>query len=1021
VVLTQDKGDATAVGRRALAYVLAGMAVGVAISFRFLLDPLVGNRFPLVPFFFLAVLWASAYGGPGPGLLATLAGALAGAFVPPSDTFGQAGFDSQAGVAVYLGVSFGMVYLGNVMRRTQGEARALAARALKDAEELRITLTSIGDGVIVTDARGHVTSMNPVAETLTGVKDWQARGRALETVFRIFEEKTREGVPSPVERVLTEGRITGLANHTILIAQDGQEHLIDDSAAPLRGRGGEILGVVLVFREVGERRRSEEVQRRLASIVENSEDAIIGKSLDGTITSWNAGAERLYGYSAQEVLGKPSAFLTPDDRIGERSAILVSLKDKNATQSLETVRRAKDGRLIDVSMSMAPIRDDAGNVIGSSTIARDISHYKRAAAKIRGLNADLERRVSELSVAQEKLRLSELDLADSFENASVGLHWMDGEGTILRVNQAELTLLGYAREEYVGRNIAEFHVDGRVIAEILRRLHAGETLHVVPAQMRCKDGSVRDVVIASSVLWVAGTFVHTRCFTTDVTDRKRAEEALQKSEHLYRAIGESIDYGVWVCEPDGRNVYASDSFLNLVGLTQEECSAFGWERVLHPDDVERTLSAWKECVRTEGAWDVEHRFKGRDGSWHPVLARGGPVRNDRGEIVAWAGINLDISRLKQAEERLREADRNKNDFLAVLAHELRNPLAPLFNALGILKRPDAGQAALVEARDMAERQVHHLARLVDDLLDVSRITHGKIELRKEHMELSIAVARAVETALPAIEAQGHELTVSLPPAPIWLHADLVRIAQVLSNLLNNSAKYTKPAGKISLSVEEAGGEAVVRVRDTGIGMPEAALSQVFEMFAQAAPPDSRSPMSLGVGLRLVKSLVELHGGSVLAQSAGPGKGSEFVVRLPTVAPPVRLADEVAPLPQPTPPRRVLVVDDNADAASSLAVLLKLEGHEARVAHNGPSALEAVEQSPPDVVFLDIGMSGMDGYEVARRLRALRGARGLKLIALTGWGQEHDRQRARAAGFDHHLTKPVVPNQLHALLAADPGS
>jgi PAS domain S-box-containing protein len=883
VALTRSPQAVQSIGRKAKAYALAGLGVVVAVALRLSLDPLFGSRFPYAPLV-VVVLWASTYGGAGPGAAAALLGGLVAVrfIVPPRAGFVPEGFDNQLALGVYLAVSFGIVALGDRMRRMKVRAEALATQAQQDAEELRITLTSIGDGVIVTDAHGRVTSMNPVAEALTGVPAATAEGLPLEEVFRIVHEGTRARLESPVEKVLREGKVAGLANHTILVARGGQEHFIDDSASPIRGRSGDLVGVVLVFREIGERRRAEEAQRRLASIVENSDDAIIGKSLEGIVTSWNAGAERLYGYSASEVLGQPSTFLTPDDRIGERSAILVRLKDKDsATQTLETVRRAKDGRLIDVSMSMAPIRDAAGNIIGTSTIARDISAYKRAAEKVR-----------------------------------------------------------------------------------------------------------------------------------------RAQEALEKSEKLYRAIGESIDYGVWVCEPDGRNIYASDSFLNLVGLTQAECSEFGWGTVLHPDDVERTMAAWKECIRTEGRWDVEHRFKGRDGQWHPTLARGGPVRNERGQIVAWAGINLDIGRLKEAEERLQEADRNKNDFLAVLSHELRNPLAPLLNALAILNRPDAGRETLAEARDMAERQVHHLARLVDDLLDVSRITHGKIELRKEPMELQAAVARAVETALPAIEGQRHELTVHLPKEPVWLQADLVRIAQVLSNLLNNSAKYTTPGGKISLEVEEAGGEAVVRVRDTGIGIPEAALPRVFEMFAQAAPADSRSPMSLGVGLRLVKSLVELHRGKVEARSAGPGKGSEFVVRLPTTAPPAHPVEVAVPAAPVTSPRQVLVVDDNADAAASLAVLLKLEGHETRVAHNGPSALDEVERSRPDVVFLDIGMPGMDGYEVARRLRARHGASALKLIALTGWGQEHDRERAQAAGFDHHLTKPVAPDALQGLLSED---
>jgi PAS domain S-box-containing protein len=741
----------------AVTYAFAVLAAVAGTAFRLSLDPVLGTQFPFAPLL-VAVLWASARGGAGPGLVAALVGAAAGArfLVAPRGSFDLERVDHQAEMGLYLGVSCAIVSLGTVMRTTRLCAEELAARALKDAEQLRVTLASIGDGVIVTDHRGHVASMNPVAETLTGAKAAQAEGQAHGEVFKIVDEGTRERVKSPVEKVLSGGRESGPANHTILVAPDGQERVIDHCASPIRGKSGEVLGVVLVFREIGDRRRSDETQRRLASILENSEDAIIGKSLDGTITSWNAGAERLYGYSAPEVIGKPSAFLTPGDRDSERSTILAGLKQKGKVQSFETVRRAKDGRLIDVSLSMAPIRDATGRIIGSSTIARDITPQRRAAEEIR-----------------------------------------------------------------------------------------------------------------------------------------------------------------------------------------------------------------------------------------------------------------------KAEEALREADRNKNAFLAVLSHELRNPLAPLLHALTILKRPDADGATLVEARDMAERQVHHLARLVDDLLDVSRITHGKIELRQELVELSTAVARAVETAVPAIEGQRHEFSVTLPHEPVWLHADLMRIAQVLANLLNNSAKYTTPGGKISLEAEAVGGEAVIRVRDTGIGIPEAALPRVFDMFAQAAPADSRSPTSLGVGLRLVKSLVQLHGGSVSASSPGLGRGSEFVVRLPTVAAPLHRAVEGAQEAPPSRPRQVLVVDDNADAASSLAILLRLEGHRADVAHSGPEALEAVARSRPDVVFLDIGMPGMDGYEVARRLRARHDPVAMKLVALTGWGQEHDRRLAQAAGFDDHLTKPVAATDLQALLAADP--
>jgi two-component system CheB/CheR fusion protein len=506
-----------------------------------------------------------------------------------------------------------------------------------------------------------------------------------------------------------------------------------------------------MLREIAERRKGEAAHRLLASIVQSSDDAIYGKSLDGVITSWNAAAERLFGYTAEEALGQPSTILTPADRVGEQSAVLVP--NHEIAQHFETVRRRKDGTIIHVSTSISPVRNESGVLVGSSTIARDI------------------------------------------------------------------------------------------------------------------------------------------------TPQKLAEEGLRR-----------------------------------------------------------------------------------------------------------------------AQEQLREADRRKDEFLAILAHELRNPLAPLRNALEILKGVDAGAATALEARNVAERQVHHLARLVDDLLDVSRITHGRIELQKERVELQTVVKNAVETARGAIDASGHDLTVSLPEEPLWFEGDEVRLVQILSNLLNNAAQYTGSGGKIALHANRFGESVEIRVSDTGLGIAPEALPRVFDMFTQVSPKEARTSHSLGIGLRLVKGLVEMHGGRVEALSAGTGRGSVFVVRLPLASPDLfRPAETLPPLNAPRVKRRVLIVDDNPDAALSLATLLSLEGHDTRVASDGAAALETLGTHDTDAVLLDIGLPGMDGYEVARRVRRDPALARIKLVALTGWGQDHDRERARAAGFDHHLTKPVEPGDLFRVI------
>jgi signal transduction histidine kinase len=384
------------------------------------------------------------------------------------------------------------------------------------------------------------------------------------------------------------------------------------------------------------------------------------------------------------------------------------------------------------------------------------------------------------------------------------------------------------------------------------------------------------------------------------------------------------------------------------------------------------------------------------------------------QLAYIASVAIENARLYDG---LREADRRKDEFLAMLAHELRNPLAPILNAVQIIQL-SSDRAAREQARTMMERQLTHMVRLVDDLLDLSRITRGKIELRKERVELATVVQSAIETSRPLIEAAGHELTITLPPEPIHLEADLTRLAQVFSNLLNNAVKYTEPGGHIWVTAERHGGEVVVKVGDTGRGMPAEMLPKIFGMFTQVDRSLERSHGGLGIGLTLVKRLVEMHGGSVQAFSEGLGHGSEFTVRLP-------LTQEGAPLavvgpkpetPRKAPPRRILVVDDNTDAAESLAQVLRLNGHEVRTAYDGPTALDVARAQAPEVVLLVIGLPGMNGVEVAQRMRQSLGLTDALLVAVTGYGQDEDRRRSQEAGFSAHLVKPVNLDALEKLLA-----
>jgi two-component system CheB/CheR fusion protein len=390
----------------------------------------------------------------------------------------------------------------------------------------------------------------------------------------------------------------------------------------------------------------------------------------------------------------------------------------------------------------------------------------------------------------------------------------------------------------------------------------------------------------------------------------------------------------------------------------------------------------------------------------------------------FTGIVRDITERKRLEDQLRqrladlaEADRQKNDFLAMLGHELRNPLGPMRNALYLMKRGQPASASVGEAQGMIERQLQHLVRLVDDLLDVSRIIRGKIDLRKERIDLRQVVRRAIETAQPVIDANGHELDVALPRQPAWVMGDLIRLAQVISNLLTNAAKYSTRPGRIALTLREEGPGAVVIVKDEGEGIPPELLPRVFDLFVQGDHTLARSQGGLGIGLTLVRRLVEMHDGQVAASSLGEGKGSEFRIRLPLLPESARAAepDAGARLARAEACRRVLVVDDNVDAANSIVQILRLFGHDAHCVYDGASALHEAERLRPEVFILDIGLPGMDGYELARRLRAVPAFQRTPLIALTGYGQDEDRARSRQVGFDYHLAKPADPDVLHDII------
>jgi PAS domain S-box-containing protein len=518
----------------------------------------------------------------------------------------------------------------------------------------------------------------------------------------------------------------------------------------------------------------------------------------------------------------------------------------------------------------------------------------------------------------------------------------------------------------------------------------------------------------------------------DVTDRVRAGEALRASEERLRTLSDNLPDGAvyqTVATPDGgrRFAFISAGVERVFGVTAAEATAdatalYG---LVHEDDRERLAAAEAVALRDGGPFDCEFRSRTRSGEVRWVHCRSAPRRLPTGETV-WEGIVMDVTARKRAEAdrerlvgQLRDADRRKDEFLATLAHELRNPLAPLRNGLQILRLARGDAAAVDRSLGMMDRQLGQMVHLIDDLLDVSRITRGKLHLRRERIDLAAVVQNAVEASRPLVEAAAHRLTVALPSAPVYLDADPTRLAQVLANLLTNAAKYTERGGDIRLTAERRTGDVVVSVRDTGIGISPEHLPRLFEMFSQVDSALERSQGGLGIGLALVKGLVEMHGGTVEARSEGRGRGSEFVVRLPlpaeTTAGPAHAANgDVGAAARPR--RRILVADDNRDAADSLAEMLRLFGHEVHAAHDGREAVEAAGWFRPEGALLDIGMPRLNGYEAARLIRDQAWGESITLVAVTGWGQEDDRRRAAEAGFDVHLTKPVAPADLDRLLA-----
>jgi len=612
------------------------------------------------------------------------------------------------------------------------------------------------------------------------------------------------------------------------------------------------------------------LKERLGAIVESSDDIIVSKTLEGIITSWNKGAEKILGYAADEVIGRHISMLVPPGSTEDMQVILNTVARGEKVDHHLTKRQRKDGKIIDVSLTVSPIRNQSGEIIGASKVGRDVTDMLHAQL--------LKERMAAIVESSDDIIVSKtLD------------------GVITSWNKGAERVLGYSADDVIGKHISLLMPADRVedMQRILAKIARGEKVEHYETKRICKDGRLIDVSLTVS-----------------------------------------------------------------------------------------------------------------------------PIRDAQGKIVGASKIGRDITFQKQIEAERQEADRRKDEFLAMLAHELRNPLASINNAVQLFGKLET-EEDLLWAKDVVNRQVKHLARLIDDLLDVSRITRGKISLKKESLNLSPIVSSAIEAVRPLMEERKHELVVSLSAGALHLQADPLRVEQILVNLLTNAAKYTNAGGRICLTASAENDNIIIKVNDNGSGIPPELLPKIFDLFVQGDRSIARSEGGLGIGLTLVQKLAEMHGGSVTAESAGAGKGSEFTVRLPAqkplASPTQRPKKSLATVARRS--SRILVVDDNVDTAAGLAKLLKLLGHEVAVSHDGESAIEVARAHNPEVVLLDIGLPGMNGYEVAKRLRDEPCCKTAVIIAVSGYGQDEDRRRSSEAGFDHHLVKPVDFDALTSLLAS----
>ncbi|HEX6647955.1 MAG TPA: PAS domain S-box protein [Pyrinomonadaceae bacterium] len=1012
-------------------YAIALLSVAAAVLLRWILIPVLHDNFPFITLYG-AVAIAVWYARWRPAALASLLGYVAARylFFTPTESAAFSTLGEIVGLTAY-GLSCGLIiYFGERTQRANDQLVQLfqSTNTLEDAltkekELLATTLASIGDAVIVTDAHGHVTSVNAEAERLLGWKHVEIVHRPLSDVFRIVDERSRRPAENPVDRALREGAVVGLANHTILIARDGREIPIDDSAAPIRQGDGPVLGVALVFRDVTEQRAAQRAQARLAAIVEFSGDAIITKNLNSIIQTWNIGAERLFGYTAEEVIGKPVTIIFPNDRLNEEDAILEKLRSGQAVERLETVRVAKDGRRIPVSVSISPLKDPEGNVTGASKIIHD---------------------VTDIVAARDALTLEKELLATTLASIGDGVIVTDTQSRVTYLNPEAERLTGWANANAEGRplsvvfrivnertrHVAENPVEkalrlGTVVGlanhtALLREDGAEFLIDDSAAPIRNKDGSMFGVVMVFR----------------DVTEQRKLYEAREQLAAIVEYSGEAIAtknldgiIQTWNASAEKLFAYRADEIIG-----KPVTILIPPERLGEEDEILSRLRRGLPAERLETI-----RLK-KDGTPIPVSVTVSPIKNLEGEVIGASKLIQDITvrtRLETERQQLLARERSlraqaeaagrvKDEFLATVSHELRTPLSAILGWATMLNRGNIEETIASRGLESIERNAKAQAQLIEDLLDVSRIISGKLRLDIKPVTVSYIIEEALDAIRPAAEAKSIQLNVSIDPDADHLRADPGRLQQIIWNLLSNSIKFTASAGKVIVDVRRTGPMVAISVSDTGEGINPTFLPYVFDRFQQADSSVTRKHGGLGLGLAITRHLVEMHGGSVEAHSEGEGRGAKFTVKLPTPATHVetsftsdngKLYHQSSRHQKVEPPNlrgvKVLAIDDSTDTRQLVSVVLENCGALVTTASSVREALDIFDDWKADVLICDIGMPEQDGYTFIRTIRQLPPEKGgdTPAIALTGYARVEDRLQALRAGYQMFVAKPIEATEL----------